>query len=235
MQDYRRRQSDRAGPMRRLTRAAGIAATAGLLAAPMGAQVAYDGGAPNGFAGWNVFNGTRSADDFVVRSALQFNTIRFWGLLPATVGHAPTMFWEILSDASGLPGFTSVASGSQDAVSARRGPGQFSGTTSWQFDFAVGPQTLGPGTFWLALHDGGLTDVTFSGLVWETTDAGHGADFAVEDFGLWSGGWSGNLAFQLLDVTAVPEPGTLALTLSGLAVLAALARGRARPSRSEES
>jgi hypothetical protein len=195
---------------------------------PAAAQVVHSNGAPNGQAGFDIFNDFRAADDFAVTTTLGFDLIRFWGLLPSSGTYTPTIFWQILTDAGGAPGTTSVASGSAVANSTLRTPLAV-GFDSWQFDLAVGPQLLGPGIFWLALHDGPLGDVTDSSLLWEMTDARTGSEFAVDFIPVseWSGNFGGDLAFELHDSTTVtPEPATMTLVATGCIVVAAVRRRR---------
>jgi hypothetical protein len=203
-------------------------------ATPSAAQIVHNNGAPNGQAGFDIFNDFRAADDFTVTGSLGFDLIRFWGLLPAGSTYAPTIFWQILTDAGGVPGSSAVASGSVLAQSTLRTALPV-GFDSWQFDLAIGPQILGPGIFWLALHDGAIGDITDSSLLWEVTGSQIGSQFAVDFIPAndWTGNWGGDLAFQLEStpqITATPEPATMALVGTGLFGLAAARRRRRKAS-----
>jgi hypothetical protein len=206
--------------------------------APAPAQTVVNGGVPNGQPGFDIFNDFRTADDFTVTGSLGFDLIRFWGILPTGFAYTPTIFWQILADGGGgTPGGTAVASGSALAQAMLRAPIGVPGFDSWQFDLAVGPQSLGTGIYWLALHDGLAGDVTDSGLIWEMTNGGSGSDFAVEftPADQWTGGWGGNLAYELQatpPVTSTPEPATMMLVGSGLAALGGAASRRRRALRS---
>ncbi len=197
------------------------------------AQTVLSNGAPSGQAGFDIFNDYRSADDFTVSGSLGFDLIRFWGLLPAGSTYAPTIFWQILADAGGAPGATVAAGGAATVQSTLRTSVGF-GFDSWQFDLAVGPQLLGPGIFWLALHDGALGDATDSTLLWEMSNAQSASQFAV-DFvptGEWTGNWGGDLAFELRtteNVTATPEPATVSLLAIGVISLVIGRRWRRTP------
>jgi len=201
-----------------------------ILSTPSRGQVVSTNGSPNGQAGFDIFNDYRAADDFAVSTPLTFDLIRFWALLPAGVTYAPPIFWQILTDAGGVPGGTAVASGSALASPTLRTALPV-GFDSWQFDVSIGPVSLGPGIFWLALHDGSLGDVTDSSLLWEMTNGQAGSQFAVDFIPTaeWSGDWGGDLAFELRDtspVTATPEPSTITLVAIGLVGIAAARRRR---------
>ena len=195
-------------------------------AAPVAAQTGYSNGAPNGQAGFDIFNDYRAADDFTFTGALSFDLIRFWGLLPGASTYTPTIFWQILHDAGGTPGTTAVASGSTAAVRTLRSAVGTTGFDSWQFDLMIGPQMLGPGIYWLALHDGALGSITDSTLLWEQTGTATGSEFAIEFGNEWAGNMGGNLAFELQNTTVTPEPVTIILLGSGLAGLAGAHRRR---------
>jgi hypothetical protein len=202
-----------------------IAALALATATSVRAQVVVNGGAPNEGIGWNIFDDNRAAAQFSLGSASVFDAIRFWGLLPSGPAIGPNIFWEILNDAAGAPSSRVVASGNAIATGTQRLElTAFPGFFSWQFDFGIGPRSLGGGVYWLALHDGALTpsDFTSSSLIWERTDApgAHAIQtFSVDD--RWDVNTTGGLAFELRQdqVVATPEPATFALLASGLAGL----------------
>jgi hypothetical protein len=210
------------------------------IGAPVSAQTVFNNGAPNSQAGWDIFNDYRAADDFRFTGTLSFDLIRFWGLLPTGFNYAPNIFWEILNDGgAGTPG-TSVASGNVLAQPTLRTSISAFGFDSWQFDLSVGPQSLGPGIYWLALHDGPLSGITDSTLLWETTGLNSGYQFAVQliPTAEWSGDFGGDLAFDLrnsaLAPAVVPEPFTVVLLGTGLLALGLVhRRRRSRLSESE--
>src|SRR5688572_9433507 len=201
-------------------------------AVPVAAQSVVNNGTPNGQAGWDIFDDYRAADDFTFGGTLSFDLIRFWALLPSSYAASTTIFWEILNDAgAGAPGATILASGSTLAQQTLRSPLAFD-FNSWQFDLAVGPQSLGAGIYWLALHDGALGESTGSTLLWEMTSQQSGSQFAVEALSNppFTGDMGGDLAFELLmtDPAVVPEPATIALLATGLIGIAAARRRRRR-------
>ncbi len=200
------------------------------LARNAGAQAVYSGGAPNGWPGYDIFDDFLTADDFQLSQGVSFDALRFWGILPSAPAYTPTIFWQIFLDNGGTPG-SLVTQGSGLTTAALRGPSAFSGFDSWQFDLGLGPQTLGAGTYWLALHDGAPGTYTGSSLLWEQTNGGYGGDFAVEFIpdAQFTTGWSGNLAFELRDsATVTPEPATVVFVGTGLLGLLVTARRRRR-------
>jgi hypothetical protein len=185
------------------------------------AQVVVNGGAPNGGAGWNIFDDNQAATSFSTATSIGFDVIRFWGILPQSALYSPNVFWQILSDADGAPGSVLASGNATAAATLRSGlplPGSF---FSWQFDVSAGPQTIAAGSYWLALHDGPVDASGFTGssLIWETSDAPGAYDiqtFSIDDS--WNPGGDQALAFQLVR-TVTPEPGTLMLLATGFAGL----------------
>ena len=88
-----------------------------LLLAPAGsaAQLVYDGGAPDGDVGFDVWGDFLVADDFELLGPTRFDAVRFWGLTFDPTGPSPSVAvsWRILhDDGAGSPGtaFRSSAS-----------------------------------------------------------------------------------------------------------------------------
>ena len=206
-------------------------------AAPARSQVVVNGGAPNGGAGWNIFDDNRAATVFSLSGSTSFDAIRFWGILFQSAPYTPDVFWQILRDNGGSPGTSvalegnAVASATLDSELASS-PGAF----SWQFDLATGTRTLSDGVYWLALHDGPLDPGAFTGssLIWETTNA-PGA-YAIQTFSIdqtWNPGDQAGLAFDLrtMPVVSTPEPGSVILLGSGLLSIGGVGAMRRRRER----
>lgn len=211
-----------------------------LLAPPPSAaaqQVVVDGGAPTGDFGWLVSDDFSSAATFTVApGGISFDAMRFWGMLATGTSYSPDMYWQILGDAGGSPDNGPVLAEGHAVASPteRTSSTLWDGYTSWQFDFGTGVQSLGAGTFWLALHDGVLDpaspDYTNSDLLWETTEGGSPfwSESISEESG-WGPQGDRGLAFQLLDsqqVVATPEPTTFVLIATGLLAIGIMRRQR---------
>jgi MYXO-CTERM domain-containing protein len=206
-------------------------------------QVVVNGGAPNQGIGQNIVDDGQAATSFSLTDAINFDAIRFWGLLGQSTPYNPDIFWQVLADDGGMPGSTVVASGDAIATPTLDGELQdFPGFYSWQFDLGVGPQTLGSGIFWLALHDGRVdpspdalfdpTAYTGSGLIWETSDAAGANMFQQFDVAPdWGPTGDTELAFELTNANSVvttPEPATFTLLATGLFGMAGIAARRRR-------
>ena len=137
----------------------GIALGGGIMALPAQAQVVYNNGGPDGQNGIALTGQYTPADNFTLSSTTNFDAVRFWNVNygGATAGYD----WYLYSDASGTPGLL-ISSGFAAAVQTAQGAG-CCGTKPLQNDISIGTQSLGAGSYWLALHD-------FSGTAgyWET-------------------------------------------------------------------
>jgi hypothetical protein len=185
------------------------------------AGLIYNNGGPNGDNG-NEMTQFIQAEDFSFASPQTITDIRFWGF---TIDYAPgpgkyygSITWQIYSDDSGKPG---AILDSGLAVPIQTYLNNIYYGPSYQFDFSIGPHTLDPGTYWLGLHNGPLTETENLYFYWETTELNNtsiGEQYYIPYSGPWEtndGGYEH--AFQLYD--NVPIPGAAWLLGSGLAGL----------------
>jgi len=224
-----------------------VALAAGCLALsslPLSAGVVYSNGLPNQVSGEEMTHWMHG-DDVVVTSPLTFDTIRFWDLEPAGgAQYNGRVVWVMNNDEPGFPDVSWVGSGAgfpTRTLTQSITSGAWAGYDEYQNDITLAaPITLSAGTYWLVLHNGGYEYSSDQSFYWETTDnngTSHSYNFIRTGSppGPWiinnlsAPVWEAQLAFQLLDEggAATPEPGTVALVLGGLGLVAISRRKRA--------
>lgn len=207
----------------------GLAAATLLAAAPAvaSAQVVYDNGSPNGVSG-NEMTEWIQAEDFTLGATTDIGGIRFWDV-QGSPGYGGSISWFIFGNAGGVPGAT-LFQGIATPTRTAQGTG-VNGMARFQNDFAV-MLSLGPGTYWLGLHNGPTTTTTRQEFYWETTNGNATATGREDQTPFGDNGWSSNgqeHAFQLMGTqTTVPEPATVVLMATGLVGIGAAARRRQR-------
>jgi hypothetical protein len=174
--------------------------------------VVYDNGAPDQ-RNSSSMTYYIAVDAFSLSAPVTFQSVRFWSVETGGSGYVGPIHWQIYADSSGLPGAL-LQSG--DASADRTATGRtilIAGDyTEHENEFSVGSITLGPGTYWLGLHNGPLSYVPDGGLDpmgWETTAWTHSPTGLI----LWPDGShpypaGPQNAFQFI---SVPEPSTGAL------------------------
>jgi hypothetical protein len=195
------------------------------LAAPAGAQQTVfdnlgENEGPTTPGGADIWEQNWAADDFNAPPA--FDGIRFWGLLPSSHFGGLNVFWRILMDSNGAPG-SPIDSGDAWVTPTSAGYA-FTDVLNvqwsfWLFNFGIGPHTLS-GTYWLALNAPDSQT-----LIWARSSATVGNFHRSEDGEEWEE-WDEPLAFQLTQTSAVPEPASTVLVVTGLLGLAASRRRR---------
>lgn len=207
------------------------------IAAPARADlILYDNGPPQlELVGLGASLGRQlAADDFTLTTTATLTSVRFWSYEPRDFQvFAGSFAWTIYGAGSG-PFF-----GPEPGEKLARGTAVpttrvATGVTAvedlmtfdqYAYEFELGPLTLGPGTYWLGLHNGPLDEATNFHFWWAQaagngTPTSKGDTFPFEDLNsagrIW-GDTGGQLAFQIRGaVAAVPEPGTFALAAGGV-------------------
>jgi hypothetical protein len=187
------------------------------LAAHAQCTPSFSNGAPDLVSGNNMGYAFQ-ADDFTACSGAPITGVSFWSL-EATGAYRGSIAWSIVSSLGG----PSLASGESDPT--RTGLGSYLGLNHYRNDFKFSlPLALADGTYWLILHNGTPSNMGDPNeFLWATT-AANGGPSGMESF---DGGlnWSTNFNQHAFQISAVPEPGPMAMLVAGL-VLAGFLRRR---------
>lgn len=198
------------------------AATAGLLHS----QVPDNQGAVD-------MTGSRQADNFTLASPATLGSIRFWWTEEGP-SFAGTVTYAIYFDLAGAIG-SEVAGGTVSGLTytpTGKTIGEVGFFPAEQTDITLpSPVTLAPGTYWLELHEGtSLIENDHTPVFWATSVFRRGKSLegpgVCDECDLPSIVLARELAFELYDAEAVPEPGTMSLAALGLGVVVWLRRRR---------
>ena len=197
-------------------------------ARPAAAQV-YNNGAPNAANG-NEMTEWIQAEDFTLPTTTDITGVRFWAFDQFVTSYQGSIVWTLYGNGGTNPG---AILDRNNLVPTRVFDHNTPFGPSYQYDFGTGGVTLGPGTYWLGLHNGPLTTTSRENTYWETTDPNAttrgNEDITPFDDASWSNNGQEH-AFELFGETTavVPEPGSLALLASGGLPLFGLLRRRKR-------
>jgi hypothetical protein len=189
------------------------------------ATVVFDSGPPN-HASANNLGFAWQADDFGLAAGTSISNISFWSV-EAAGAYRGSISWAIVSGL-GASGGVTLASGTQSMVS-RTSLGSVLGLDEYRNDFSLNaPVALGAGTYWLVLHNGSFSNLGDPNeFLWETA-AANGTAGGLESFD--SGAtWSPNGNQHAFQVSAVPEPASVAMLMAGSLLMACLRRRQQRP------
>jgi hypothetical protein len=199
----------------------GVAVALSLASTANAQAIVYNNGGPNGLDG-SEMSAFVQAEDFSFLNGTLFNGIRFWDVEVSPALGGINIQWAIFSDAAGTPG-TQLFGGT--AASKRTSLGlDVDGFEHWQNDLAIGNVAVGPGTFWLALHEG--ADFDNRAFFWETTDP-NGTHTGMEQEN-GTGPYADNFEEHAFALTATPEPASMVLVATGLIGVFGVARRHKR-------
>lgn len=162
------------------------------------------------------------AEDFNLAGDTTLNGITFWSM-EGDGAYRGRISWSIReNNRRDAPGAL-VARGIQADVS-RTALGSYDGLQEYRNAFALNtPLTLGPGTYWLVLHNGAPRNLNDPNeFLWESA-ADNNTLRGDERFAR-SGPWSTTGTEHAFQVSAVPEPEQVLMLLIGMTLLACVKR-----------
>lgn len=179
-----------------------------------------DNSPPNHLTGNNM-GFAFQAEDFTLAAGTTVTGISFWSLESGNP-YRDSISWSITQDSGGGPG-TALASGVQSGVT-RNALGSYLGLQEFRNDFALNtPLTLGPGSYWLVLHNGAPGNLGDPNeFLWESA-AANATMSGVERFAN-SGPWTTNGTEHAFQISAVAEPGQVLMLMIGMTLLVCLKR-----------
>lgn len=211
-----------------------------LVAGQARAGIVFDQGSPTGGLGHAISfrpdsDRPRLADDFLLSVDAYITGLTFWTLESGLWNG--TLQYYLYADEGGLPSLTAFATGSAANVS-REVTGTFTIGTQYRnsFEFESAVHLDANTVYWLGLFM--ESESPSDAIFWETTSQGFGSKVVRSEFSAGVPVWNpigidgvDQMAFQIsgVEVTAVPEPSTLALCLAGAVALAGYRRRFNRP------
>ncbi|HWZ30511.1 MAG TPA: hypothetical protein VNX18_04230 [Bryobacteraceae bacterium] len=196
------------------------------------ASLLYDNGSFNGnIAGWTISAGFQVADSFTLAGSSTLTGVDFAAWV-SSGDAAQTLDWAIVGDPTDQVS-TTFYSGSGALLGNTFLLTNSSGFDVYDERFDLGSLSLSTGTYWLVLMNGATaqSDVMF----WDENDGpsqawGSTLGFLTVANNDCTSSASGNCSetFQVLGTSGIPEPSTVALSVSGLLLIAEVLRRKRR-------
>ena len=174
-----------------------------------GMAIVFDSGVPDSASGMEI-SAYLAANPFTLALPQTITNIRFWAVAAEGYGdpdpgiYHGSIVWQIYDADNGQPG-NLLFSGEVEPIPV------FSHETGWgksyQFDFSIPSTFLAAGNYWLALHNGSMTEQSLVNFYWESSQLGQVAILAYAQAILPGGTWGPwtiqdgvdyAMAFQLL-------------------------------------
>jgi hypothetical protein len=200
-----------------------IAVALTVFAVSMPAAVIFNNGASNLITGDNMSE-FLVAEDFALATAYNVTGLRFWSLQSSAGDYRNSVYWAIHSNGGSAPGSILFGGLTASVAAVATGNSTFYGYNEYRFDIPVAFQ-LAAGTYWLSLHNGALANETATEMLWAATTPGSGLAGVYTSSGL-NPAWidtSQEHAFEIsgnpVGTGQVPEPGSVLLLGSGLAIV----------------
>jgi hypothetical protein len=169
------------------------------------AETLFDNGAPSLLEG-NEMTFWREADSFTITEPVILNAVRFWEIQARASSFYGWFLWEIRANsATNTPGVL-LATGTSESLSrVATGRAAFVIYPEFVNTFEVPAISLPPGTYWLVLHNGPLSNTATRDIFWETA-VNTSVEPSLSQAAPFTGPWRGNgpaskNAFQLFGIT----------------------------------
>jgi PEP-CTERM motif len=168
--------------------------------------------APPNQSGGSDLNAFLEGDSFVLAAPSIILQVEFWSLQADASDYSGSIYWEIDSNNSGVPG-TAIDSGTPTPTGTPTGNTAF-GLNEFVYQWNVNT-ILAPGTYWLVLHNGPTNTIPSTTFYWEwSADTGNSQSQDLSVAPAWVAN-DAALAFEL-DGIVTPEPASICLMGSGL-------------------